>query len=192
VLLFVALAGPVGADSLEDGVLAEINYARTHPVAYAHLLRRQAGGPNDPADNTFSPPYEDSEATDEAYAFLMRQQPLPPLRSDRRLAAAAAEHSNRQGPTGRVGHADQSGETLLERFQHHGLWASMNSEDISYGYANPHNVVVQLIVDSGIPDRGHRQIIFDPTLQAAGVGCGRHAVYGELCVIDFAGGILDR
>jgi hypothetical protein len=192
VLLFVGLAGPVGADSLEDGVLAEINYARTHPVAYAHLLRRRAGGPDDPADDAFAPPYEDSEATEEAYAFLMRQRPLPPLRSDRRRAAAAAEHSSRQGPTGRVGHFDRPGETLLQRFQHHGLWASMNSEDISYGYANPHNVVVQLIVDSGIPDRGHRQIIFDPALQAAGVGCGRHAVYGELCVIDFAGGILDR
>ena len=50
----------------------------------------------------------------------------------------------------------------------------------------------QLIVDSGVPNRGHRLNIFSRGYQAAGVGCARHSVYGAMCVIDFAGAIVQR
>jgi uncharacterized protein YkwD len=72
------------------------------------------------------------------------------------------------------------------------MWAGMAAENISYGYDDPAGVVRQLIVDSGVPNRGHRANIFSAGYQAAGVGCARHAVYGAMCVIDFAGAIVRR
>jgi len=66
------------------------------------------------------------------------------------------------------------------------------AEDISYGYASPREVVLQLIVDSGVPGRGHRNNIFNPVFRQAGVACGPHRVYGAMCVVDFAGTMLRR
>lgn len=108
------------------------------------------------------------------------------------MDAAATAHSHEQERTGGVGHDSETGESLRRRIERQGLWAGMVAEDISYGYATPRAVVDQLIIDSGVERRGHRQTLFDPTLTAAGVGCGGHGVYGAVCVIDFAGAIVER
>jgi uncharacterized protein YkwD len=171
------------ADSLDRAVLQEINYARTHPAEYAALLQDGWGSPV---------LAQDPDATAEAAAFLMRQAPLPPLTADTRLAAAAYDHVRRQGPDGGLGHADWTGEGLSQRLHSHHVWAGLSAETISYGYARPRDVVLQLIIDSGVPGRGHRQVLFDPTLQRAGAGCGPHSRYGEMCVIDFAGAFAER
>ncbi len=66
------------------------------------------------------------------------------------------------------------------------------AEDISYGYSTPSEVVRQLIVDSGVPGRGHRDNIFNPVLRSAGVACGPHPAYGAVCVVDFTGALMRR
>jgi len=169
---------------LERAIVEEINFARTHPAQYARLLRDEAD-----SDQLAENPVDADEAAD----FLARQSPLPPLSADERLAAAASEHTRRQGPGGGVGHAAEgSGEGLSQRLHRRGVWAGLSAETISYGYAQPRAVVIQLIIDSGVPGRGHRQVLFDPSLKRAGAGCGRHSVYGEMCVIDFAGALVAR
>ena len=185
-LMLGVLAGAAGAlaSPLENGVLDEINFARTHPAEYAHLLR-------DEVDHGLLP--QGPEDADEAADFLLRQAPLPPLSADARLAAAASDHTQRQGPNGGLGHAaEDSAQGLTQRLHRRGVWAGLSAETISYGYAQPRDVVIQLIIDSGVPGRGHRQVLFDPTLQRAGAGCGRHSLYGEMCVIDFAGALVER
>jgi hypothetical protein len=47
-------------------------------------------------------------------------------------------------------------------------------------------VVRQLIVDDGVPGRGHRTLLFSAEFRFAGVGCGGHRRYGHLCVVDLA------
>jgi uncharacterized protein YkwD len=190
-LCLVLAAGLVGlgpavahAGDLEDEVLAALNFARTHPADYSREL--QSGHAGDPvlADNSFGG--EDPGAVREAVDFLRHQAPLPPLSLDPRLDASAAAHTTAQGPTGQIGHIDPDGTRFPDRLHRYGWWI-MAAEDISYGYATPRDVVRQLIVDSGVPDRGHRRSIFDPTFQYAGVSCGNHARYQYVCVIDFAG-----
>ncbi len=68
----------------------------------------------------------------------------------------------------------------------------LDAEAISYGYQSPQDVVRQLIVDDGVPGRGHRQVLFDASLRFAGVGCGPHRLYGAMCVIDFSGPMVAR
>jgi len=182
--LVAASAGAARADTFEDEVLAEINFARANPDRYARELRRhdaayERGGV-----------YDDPEAVEEAVDFLMRQRPVPPLRRDVKVAAAAAAHADAQGPRGSVGHGAPG--SLGRRLQPHGVWAGLAAESISYGQSTARDVVRQLVVDAGVPGRGHRRDIFNGAYQVAGVGCGRHAAWGVMCVIDFAGALPQR
>lgn len=183
------LAGPAAAQTLDDGVLGEINFARTHPQDYARVLLDEARSPR---SRVSSFAYEDPAALREAVDFLERQRPLEPLRQAPELAAVAFDHASAQGREGGVGHVGSDGASLGERLRRRGVFASSAAEDISYGYRTPQDVVRQLIVDSGIPSRGHRNNIFGATYREAGVGCGGHPQYGVMCVIDFAGALVRR
>jgi hypothetical protein len=175
---------------LESRVLAEVNYARTHPREYARELRKQAYVGGVVGESEIG--YEDADALSEAIEFLMRQRPLPPLRPNEALAAAARAHAYSQGRTYQVGHVSPNGATLSQRLQAHGVWAGLAAENISYGYEDPREVVRQLIIDSRVPGRGHRQNIFGAHYQAAGVSCAPHREWGAMCVIDFAGAFPKR
>jgi uncharacterized protein YkwD len=74
----------------------------------------------------------------------------------------------------------------------YGAWQRKVAENIAYGGRSARGVIVQLIVDDGVPDRGHRMNIFDPEYRVVGVGCGPHVRFGDMCVIDFAAGYLER
>jgi uncharacterized protein YkwD len=184
-LLCAPLAG-AHERSLDDGVLYELNLARTQPQAYARALRAAAN------QTRASGAYDDPRAFEEAVDFLMRQPALPPLGSDSALEGSALAHADYQGARGGFGHEGPGGESLDQRLHRHGAFAMMMAEDISYGYANPREVVLQLIVDSGVPSRGHRANIFNPVFREAGVACGPHRLYGAMCVVDFAGKMVRR
>ena len=183
------LSAFAGADerSLDSDVLNELNLARTQPKAYARALE-------DAANYRWrvSGAYDDPVAFEEAVEFLERQHSLAPLGPDPALEGAALAHAQYQGDQGTFGHEGPGGETLGERLRRHGAFASLMAEDISYGYASPREVVLQLIVDSGVPGRGHRNNIFNPAFRQAGVACGPHRVYHAMCVVDFAGSMMRR
>lgn len=177
-----AFAGP-----MEDAILAEINFARAYPQQYARRLMLQpvtdwgralqAGGqPDDP------------EAFAEAIEALERQSPLPPLQPDDILAAAALEHVEVQGPAGHIGHSGPDGERFYERVRRHGAQPTIIlAENIAYGPPTAADTVRELIIDSGVPSRGHRRNIFHDGLEAVGVSCGPHRDYSTMCVMDFGG-----
>ena len=190
-LFLFAPFGPAAARlGVEAAVLAELNFARTHPAEYARELRRSAERGVEVGYSEIG--NEDVDALAEAIDFLSRQRPLPPLRPSEALAAAARAHARTQGRTDQVGHMSPDGETLSERLHEHGVWAGLAAEDISYGYEDPREVVRQLIVDSRVPSRGHRQNIFGAHYQEAGVSCAPHRAWGAMCVIDFAGAVVRR
>lgn len=178
----MATAAPVAvcASEFDDAVLAELNLARQNPAEYARDLQIQrVATPQEAGDDP------DPNALAEAVEFLERQAPLEPLQRDPRLDASAADHVTAQGASGQVGHGE-----FARRVRSHVMGASLAGEDIYYGEQGPREVVRRLIVDKGVPDRGHRANIFGAAFQAGGVACGPHAVYGSMCVIDFAGGQL--
>ncbi len=164
-----------------------MNFARTQPREYARVLLAEADSARSQS-SSFA--WENPRDLDEAVEFLMRQRPLPPLKANDHLGDAALSYAVLQGRQGGFGH-QTAGLSLGQRMQERGVFASMMAEDISYGYRTPRDVVRQLIVDSGVPDRGHRTNLFG-TYQAVGIGCGPHRIYGAMCVLDFAGGVSQR
>ena len=56
------------------------------------------------------------------------------------------------------------------------------NEVITYGHHTPQGVVDQLLIDDGVPGRGHRHSLLRPTHHYAGIACGRHPVHRTMCV----------
>ncbi|MGH1560086.1 CAP domain-containing protein [Caulobacter segnis] len=110
------------AADLEEAVLDEVNYVRAHPAEYAGELRRAP-------DWAFE--QEEPGAVAEAIDFLERQPPLPPLKGDARLDAAARVHARAQGGRGDVGHGPAG--SLGVRLRAAGVYAGLSAENISYG-----------------------------------------------------------
>lgn len=176
------------ADDPTAAVLIELNAARRDPRAYARRVRDfRALFTGD----RFQRPGEITVVTqegvvpvDEAIRFLEAQPPLPPLVRSGPLDRAAAEHAADQGRTGQVGHTGSDGSSPHERMRRHGSWRA-TGETIAYGQS-PEHVVMQLIVDDGVPDRGHRTILFSPAYQRVGLACGPHPQWRTVCVLTFA------
>lgn len=183
-----AAPAPPSDDRIARDVERQISLARTDPQGYARRLREHRSyydgdvfrAPGELAIRTV----EGVAAVDEAIAFLERQTPLPPLAPDPILRRAAADHVADQGPRGDVGHYGSDGSRFTDRIARHGGPES-GGENISYGAEGGEAVVIQLIVDDGVPDRGHRVNIYRPGYVTAGAACGPHARYRYMCVVDF-------
>jgi uncharacterized protein YkwD len=196
--VLLALASPAASldNALGMKVLAEINLARTDPRAYAGFLRefrRQFRGKYYvlPGSAVRIQTGEGVAAVDEAIRFLSRSKPLPPLTWSEGLAEAAAELAEEQGGSGATGHTDRQSHGVRERIERHGKWERRIGENIGYGPTGPRNMVMQLIIDDRVPDRGHRINTFSRDFTTAGVACGPHPRFGSMCVVDFAGGFRD-
>lgn len=195
-LLLLAGALPaLSASHLEQAVLEEMNAARTSPQAFAaHLQRHRAlfegKRYRPPGAAYFILTQEGPAAVDEAIAFLKRQRVLPPLAWAEGLARSAAELALNQAQSGETGHG-RGKLGMEERVSRQVEWTGSIGENISYGPNDGRDVVLQLIVDDGVPGRGHRANIFSPDFRLAGVACGPHPTLRTVCVIDFAGGATE-
>lgn len=183
--------------ALEADVLAEMNLFRHDPrgyVAKLQSLRESMRGnlivrPGETAIAT----QEGVSAVDEAIAVLSRApRRLPRFARANGLAEAAREHTLDLGQSGGLGHDGSDGSTPDARVSRHGRWENMVAENIAFGPTTAEDVVVGLIVDDGVADRGHRDILLDGQLFFAGVACGPHPTYGATCVIDYASGFESR
>ena len=189
----VSLA-PSKAD--EKQVVLEMSKVRLHPREYAHWLRTQVqyfeGDLWRLPDHIPIQTEEGAAALEELIAVLERSLSLGPLSWNGGLSRAAGHLVREQGPTGQTGHKGPTGSTLQSRTLKYGLFQSLIGEVINYGLEQPRWTVVQLLIDDGVPGRGHRNAILNPAFHLAGAAIGPHAVYGEMTVVDLADGFLEN
>ncbi|WP_136635217.1 CAP domain-containing protein [Pseudooceanicola onchidii] len=166
----------------------EVNRARTDPQGYAkHVAAHFATlqGNRYQANGTTIVLREGRRAVEEAIRFLDRQPPLPALPLSACLSAAAADHVAQQGPTGGFGHRGADGAGPGDRVARRTDGTAYCGENIAYGPGDPRAVVIQLIVDDGVANRGHRRNIFDPRFRSLGVASGPHAKMRAMTVQVF-------
>lgn len=181
---------------LARDIHTETNALRRDPSAYAlHLERmlphfegRLLHRPGRPSLRTDEGP----AAVEEAIAVLKARRPVGPLRWSKGLAAAAADHVRDQGPVGGLEHTGTDRSNPARRASRYGRWVQGIAENIAYGEASAREVVIQLLVDDGVPARGHRDNILDPNWGAGGVACGPHLRYRQMCVMDYAFRYVER
>jgi uncharacterized protein YkwD len=80
---------------------------------------------------------------------------LQPLQPERDLTAVAQGHALKSGQKGRVGHQDfnKRFEPLL------GNPYTQVGENCSYGFESAIEIVLSLLIDEGVKNKGHRQNI---------------------------------
>jgi uncharacterized protein YkwD len=187
-----ARLGSKTPDSLEGAVAREINLLRADPRAYAQQLRdlraRYEGkllhlDGRDPIRTR-----EGVKPLDEAIRLLEHTKPLPALRWEPGLAHAAEDHAADIGARGVLDHFGAKGESPLDRVARYGVLQGPGGENIAVAFSDAHLIVVYLLIDDGVPDRGHREALVDRRYEQVGVGCGDHARFKTVCVMDFAAG----
>ena len=173
-------------------VLEEMNLARTEPLIYAEYLkefRKNFEGKfyRLPGMVIVVETNEGVAAVDEAINYLASQKPLPSLDWSPGLAAAAAELAEEQGKSGATGHNGLKSGGIAARVKRHQIEGRIIGENIAYGPSSARGMVMQLLIDDGVPNRGHRKNHFNPKFARTGIFCGSHPRYETMCVIDFWG-----
>jgi uncharacterized protein YkwD len=193
-----ALNTASGADylsQLEKDIILEINKLRADPARYAteyiaplarHYDRRLLHYPGDQKVLT----HEGVSALHECVRVLKRQQPLPIMHPSHGLTLAARDHVNDQSKSGKTGHTGGDGSSMSDRIERYGKWQVRIAENIIYGGSMAQQVVIYLLIDDGVRDRGHRKNFLNPDFKMVGVATGSHPKFGTMSVMDFAGGFI--
>ena len=79
---------------------------------------------------------------------------------------------------------------MRNRVERYGQWQSTIAENIAYGAKTARQIVVYLLIDDGVRDRGHRKNMLNPGFRMVGVATGTHPEYGIMSVMNFAGGFI--
>jgi uncharacterized protein YkwD len=176
-------------------VIREMNLARQNPALYAtfveELRGRMSGNMMVLPGRTRIRTKEGAAALDEAIRFLRNAQPQAPLALSPGMCRAAADHCADQA-SGGFGHAGRDSSHADGRIARYGTFGGCWGENISYGKSTARDVVLALIIDDGLPARKHRKNIFNPNFNFAGAAFGRHARFGTVCSMDFAGSYIER
>jgi uncharacterized protein YkwD len=204
-LLFIPLKGFAysndidGANYLstsEKAVVHEINLARIAPKDYALFLEqfkkyyheKLIKLPNETPIIT----KEGVGALIEATRFLRSTKPVPLLHLSKGMSWGAKDHVKDLSLSGASQHRGSDKNQPWDRVNRYGTWQKVIGENISFGHDRARNIVMSLIIDDGVPHRGHRKNIFNSDFRVIGVACGEHPNYKTVCIITLAGGYIEK
>jgi uncharacterized protein YkwD len=107
------------------------------------------------------------------------------------LSMGAKDHIADQGRSGSTGHNGSDQSTPFTRIARYGHGYTSAGENISYGPTTARDIVIQLLIDDGVPTRGHRINIMNLNFTQTGLACGKHPQYRHMCVMVYAKGYID-
>lgn len=182
---------------IEKEVVYEINLFRSNPANYAknyiaplakHYEKKVLHYPGDKSIMT----KEGVSALHECVRVLQKATPLGTMQASQGLSLAAKDHQKDQEKTGKTGHSGSDNSDLKERIERYGEWQTRIAENIAYGNTTARQVLIFLLIDDGVKSRGHRTNLLHPAYKTVGVAFGKHPVYETMCVMDFAGGLIEK
>ena len=179
-------------DKLEQEVIHELNKVRNDPKRFAEEYMEELRVFFEGKIYTYPgrTPIKSLEGVfplNECIQILKKTDRMPILEPAEGLAKAANLLTEDQQKHGGIGHISRNGSTPLNRIKRYGEWDICTAEDITYGSFEARQIVISLLIDDGVPDRGHRKNILNPCFHFAGVAFGGHPTYQSMCVIDYAG-----
>ena len=173
----------------EKAMLWEINLVRTEPSSYipfieeelarvyqdsvrlsgitSESIRRKVSTLNGveviETDTTYRNYYQDRvRAIQELLLELSSSIPLPGLRPSRPLYSVALNHGSSQAENNYIDHVGVDGSWPQDRILRASAQWTDGNENIARGVGSPREMVIQLLIDSGVDHRGHRKNILNP------------------------------
>ena len=179
---------------IEKDVVLEMNMARSNPKKYAEMyIQPRIKNFNGKRYDNYIMTNEGAAAVNDCINFMNSQKSLSPLKPSKGLSQAAKDHASTQSKTNQTGHYGVDGSDPFERMEKYGSFKSTAGENIDYGATSAREIVVSLLIDDGVQNRGHRKNILNESFGSVGVGyANQHKTYGSECVIDFAGGFVEK
>ena len=151
--------------SKEKEVIHILNLARMNPQLFCSTVVKT----------------EDYETDNEYYTSLVQtmenMKALDILQPDKQTFQSAQCQAITSGKIGYVGHNRQTNN--CKRLAH------FYGECCSYGETDALGIVMQLLIDEGVPGYGHREICFSDEYTSIGVSIQPHKQYGLNAVLDF-------
>lgn len=183
---------------LEKEIIYEINLFRSNPSKYAQdFIAPIAKNYTNrllhyPGDRLAIRTSEGVNALNECVRVLSKESAKPLMFPNPELHKAARDHQKDQSKSGKTGHTGSDNSNLRTRIERYGQWQKRIAENIAYGNTSARQVIIFLLIDDGVKSRGHRVTLLNPDLKFVGVACGSHPEYNTICVMDFAGGMMEK
>jgi uncharacterized protein YkwD len=182
---------------LEKEIVDEMNLARTEPQKYAAFVEDYKSYYDGnrlmiPGRKKALVTNDGIAAVDEAINFLRAAQPLPAFGVAKGVCSAAADHAKDLAGKGISGHRGSDGSTPNARVDRYGNWDAAIGETVVYEVSTARQIIISLIIDDGVPNRGHRRNIFDPSYRVTGISVSEPLTFGSKCVIDYVGGFKEK
>ena len=162
----------------EKDVLYFINLARINPQEFSKAILK----PYIEKHKEHSKKYSRSLMKD-----LKKGVKLSPLKPQKDLYSFAKYHAKSTGKKGKVGHRSAKGKSYKNRTKDLIKKYTIVGENIHYGSNNALEIVIDLLIDDGIKDVGHRINILTKNYEFCSVSIQKHKKYKYNCVIEFSG-----
>jgi len=155
------------ANDVEKDVYNYLNYARTRPKEFCEKFVIPNWNKNNSYENSL-------------VETMMALKPMGTLLPNRELYNSAECHASVSGALGFVGHTRSKNPKTKKKCDEFFM-----GECISYGMDEGLAIVLQLLIDDGVPSLGHRHICFSSGYTSVGISLRQHQKYGVNCVLDF-------
>ena len=154
---------------VEKEAIMYLNLARLYPKQFAQTEAKDYAGAATMAAPKNSG-YQRSLVND-----LLKMKPIARLSFDNSVYAFAKCFAKESGDRGTVGHNRKKCAKPTGFF----------GECCSYGMKSGKDIVMQLLIDEGLKDLGHRTIILNPAFSKVGLSVAPHKKWNTCTVIDF-------
>lgn len=116
----------------------------------------------------------------ETIEYIKNQQSLPKLRWNKSLWKSCKDHVLDTGAAGTTSHSGSDGSSPFDRMARYARLVSPAGENLSFGPSKALDNLLNLIIDDGVPSRGHRTNIFNSEWKDAGIYFGSHTTYTNM------------
>jgi uncharacterized protein YkwD len=113
---------------------------------------------------------------------LERRDSIPPLKFNNSLQKLSDDFAEEAGRKGWVGHR-----RVNQRFEKYANHIDLTAENLQYGFDDPLDIVMDLLIDIDISNLGHRKNILNPNFSIIGVSINKHKSYEFITVMSFGG-----
>lgn len=172
-LSFLIVQTSFSQTNSEKKVLDYINQVRTNPQLFLKEVALPYIKNNDYSKNRYAK---------SLIRELEKLDSMRPLAFDNSLQEMSVDFAQEAGKKGWVGHRRVS-----QRFEKYADHVEITAENLQYGFDDPLDIVMDLLIDVDIPDLGHRKNILDPNFSIIGVSIEEHKSYEFITVMTFGG-----